>query len=283
VIPYIHIEPYKLLGLLPIQPFGILVALALVVGYSLGRRRAKLTGLDPDICGDGMVWVVVSGFVVAHLVSVIFYFPERLLEKPYILFAIWAGLSSFGGFVGGALGAFYYFKKQKVSIIKYVDAIVFGLVPAWILGRMGCSVVHDHPGKATLFFLGVKYPADLATYTWTNFFSGVSSYEGTVRHDLGFYEMMLTIPLTLVLYALKNVRPFDGFHPALVLLLYSPIRFGLDYLRTQDKTYFGLTPGQYLAIGMVGLALFLILRGIKKPSEAKVETNGKGKRSGTKK
>ena len=59
-----------LFGVVPIQPFGVLVGIGLVVGYLLARRRAKATGLDPDLCADGMVWTVVVGFVVgAKLLS----------------------------------------------------------------------------------------------------------------------------------------------------------------------------------------------------------------------
>lgn len=244
------IPTYKLLGLLPIQPFGVLVGIALVVGYMLGRRRARLTGLDPNLCADGMVWIVLSGFVVAHLVSVIFYFPNRILENPLVLVEFWAGLSSFGGFIGGALGAYLYFKKHRAPVMKYADAIIFGLVPAWIIGRMGCSVVKDHPGRTTDFWLGVLYP------------------DGVVRFDLGFSEMLVAVLLTLVLYSLKNVRPFEGFHPSLILILYSPIRFCLDYLRVDptqggDRRYFGLTPGQYLSVGMFLLGIALIVRGLR--------------------
>jgi phosphatidylglycerol---prolipoprotein diacylglyceryl transferase len=250
VIPYIDIPPYHLFGLIPIQPFGVLVGIALVVGYSLGRRRARLTGLDPQICADGMVWIVVSGFIVAHLVSVIFYFPHRILDNPLVLLAVWSGLSSFGGYVGGALGAYLYFRRKGVSIIKYVDAITFGMVPAWILGRLGCTVVHDHPGRETAFFLGVKYK------------------DGIIRHDLGLYEMLLAVVLTIIIYSLKKVRPFDGFYPALMLLIYSPVRFVLDYLRVGDKTYLGLTPGQYFSIVMMGVAVWLIVRGIRRRGQA---------------
>jgi phosphatidylglycerol---prolipoprotein diacylglyceryl transferase len=250
VIPYIHIPTLKIFGLIPIQPFGVLVGIAIVLGYSLGRRRARLWGLDPDLCADGEVWTIVVGFVLAHLVSVIFYFPHRILENPLTLLAFWSGLSSFGGFVGGILGCFFFFKKRGVSVAKYADAITFGIVPAWIFGRMGCSIVHDHPGKATTFLLGVQFPAR-------------ASFPAGVYHDLGFYELLVAVFLTIVLYSLKNVRPFDGFHPAVVLLCYSPIRFMLDYLRVDDKKYFGFTPGQFFAIGMVLFAVFLIVRGVR--------------------
>lgn len=252
MLPSLYVPPYKLFGLIPIQPFGILVALALVLGYTLGRRRARLTGLDPQLCADGQVWIVVTGFAMAHWVSVIFYFPDRVIKNPLTLLAFWSGLSSFGGLIGAAVGAIVYFHRKKVSIIKYVDAIIFGFVPAWILGRMGCTVVFDHPGSQTNFFLGMMH-----------------HHDHIVRHNLGLYEMLLAVLLTIILYSLKNVRPFDGFHPALMLLLYSPARFFFDTLRETpihggDKRYFGLTPGQYFAVGMVLLAFVLIVRGLRK-------------------
>jgi phosphatidylglycerol:prolipoprotein diacylglycerol transferase len=251
VLPSLYIPPYKLLGLIPIQPFGVLVALALIVGYMLGRRRARLTGLDPQICADGEVWIVVVGFAVAHWVSVIFYFPERIAKNPLTLLAFWSGLSSFGGMIGGILGAYLYFGwRKRVPVMKYMDAITFGFVPAWILGRMGCTVVFDHPGHPTDFFLGMMH-----------------HHDKIVRHNLGFYEMLVAIALTVILYALKNVRPFDGFHPAVMLLLYSPARFALDYLRETpaaggDARYYGLTPGQYLSMAMLALGAYLIVKGI---------------------
>lgn len=247
MLPFLgkYIHTIKVFGVIPIQPFGILVGLAIVLGYFLGRRRARKVGLDPDLCADGQVWIVVSGFAMAHLVSVIFYFPERILENPLSLLAFWSGLSSFGGLVGAALGTYVFFKRYGAPVIKYVDAILFGFVPAWILGRMGCTVVFDHPGIPTDFWMGM---ADKA---------------GVVRHNLGLYEMLLAIALTIILYALKNVRPFDGFHPSVMLLLYSPARFMMDYLRIRDMTYLGLTPGHYFSVGMVGVALVLIYRGLK--------------------
>jgi len=235
----------------------VLVAAALVLGYMLGRRRARLTGLDPQTCADGEVWIVVSGFVVAHWVSVLAYFPERVLERPWVLLFIWEGLSSFGGLFGAMLGAVIFFRRKQVSVIKYCDAIIFGFVPAWILGRMGCTVVFDHPGLPTDFVLGMHYHRSIEI-------AGVMYPKGTVLHNLGMYEAMVAVVLTVVLYAIKKIRPFDGFHPAVMLILYAPMRFFMDTLRVQDKTYAGLTPGHYFAIFMVLFAGFLIVNGLRR-------------------
>jgi len=43
-------------------------------------------------------------------------------------------------------------------------------------------------------------------------------------------------------------------------LLYAPARFALDFLRTGDRTYLGLTPAQWLCFVLVGIAVSFIVK-----------------------
>ena len=235
MLPNLTIHPIRLFGGFAIQPFGMLVAAAVVTGFLLGKRRARATGLDPDLLADGMFWTALSAFIIAHLTSEIFYYPGDVARNPLTLLYFWRGLSSYGGFFGAFLGGVLYFRKKKVPVLKYAEAILFGFVPAWIIGRTGCTLVFDHPGVPSQFFLAMK---DLS---------------GVARHNLGFYEMLVAIAQTGILYRLKDYRPFDGFHFGIMMVIYGPIRFSLDFLRIADRTYLGLTPGQYFSV-----ILFLI-------------------------
>lgn len=249
MLPYLpHYIPidYRLFGLLPIRPFGILVVTAIIIGFHVGRRRAVSVGLDRDTFERGFTWTLAIAFIISHMVDTIFYYPERILADPLVLFKLWDGLSSFGGFFGAVVGVYVFFTwKMKVSALQYAEAFLFGFVPAWIFGRMGCTVVYDHPGIRTDFFLGMVYR------------------DGVVRHNLGMYEMLFAIVLTLVLYLTRNKRPFHGFHFALMLVCYAPVRFLLDFLRTADKHYWGFTPGQFFAVALIGIAIALTVRGLK--------------------
>ena len=71
------------------------------------------------------------------------------------------------------------------------------------------------------------------------------------------------IPLTGALYALRRFRPFEDFHLIFVLLLYTPVRFLLDYLRVHERHYFGLTPGQYLSVAFFLVAIYLLCHRLK--------------------
>ena len=55
-----------------------------------------------------------------------------------------------------------------------------------------------------------------------------------------------------------------GFHFALMVFLYAPVRLVLDTLRVSEKTYWGLTMGQCGSIAFLGLGIYLVIRGLKK-------------------
>jgi phosphatidylglycerol:prolipoprotein diacylglycerol transferase len=242
VVPYVQLPVVRVLGQ-PIYPFTWLVGLGMLVCYVLAQRRVKAVGLYAPVSAVGLAWVTAGGFIGAHVFEVVAYYPERLLlQGPLTLLAIWDGISSFGGFMGGTVAFHIYCRRQGVWMLPYLDALVYGFAPGWIIARGGCFVSHDHPGLASDFFLAVAYP-------------------GGPRHDLGLYEMLLAAAISLVLYLLPRRRRFVGFHTALVLLLYAPSRFLLDVLRTGDRRYLGLTPAQYLCAVMLGIAVYLVLRG----------------------
>jgi phosphatidylglycerol:prolipoprotein diacylglycerol transferase len=144
------------------------------------------------------------------------------------------GFSSYGGFIGALGGLFYWCKRNKQPVMPYADSLGYGLAAGWMFGRLGCYTAHDHPGRFTDFFLGVKYP------------------EGT-RHDLGFEEALWAASVTLLFFILSRKQRPLGLYVGLLTFLYGPVRFALDFLRVTDlpgadPRYAGLTPAQWLAI-----------------------------------
>ena len=244
MIPYIEIPSLEITEQIQLHPFGFLVGSAIIVGTSLFTRRTRDLGLDERVAADLALWAVVPGFIVAHLYSIIFYFPERVVEDPLVLLKFWDGISSFGGFIGGTLGVIYYLKRHRIPVLPYAEALTWAFTIAWILGRMGCTIAHDHPGLPTTFFLAPNFPT-------------TADFPAGPRHDLGFYEFLWALVMGGFFYLQRHKTRFAGWHIAVVLICYTPVRFLFDYLRTADEKYLGLTPGQYGAIGFFVLAVFI--------------------------
>lgn len=254
MLPDIRVTELFHIGPLHITPFGPLVATGILAGRALALHRAKQAGIDRDDMDDAILFTLLAAFFFAHFVEAVFYHPAQLSRQGFIyLLKFWTGLSSFGGFFGGIFGFLFYVYYKKVrSPLLYAECILQGLVLGWIFGRLGCTIIFDHPGQFSNFFLAFQQP------------------EGA-RHNLGFYEFLFTLcilfPATLVLHRL-HVKP--GTYSAAVLLLYTPVRFFLDFLRVGvdqngDVRYLGLTPGQYGSLILFLLGVVIAMTLIKTP------------------
>ena len=113
MIPYFPQPEFHLFGPITVHAFGAIVAVALIVGWKMAVARCRTKGLDPEIFEDLLLYVVLSGFVVAHLYSVLAYFPREAMEDPLLLLKFWEDISSFGGFVGGLFGLWLFSASRR--------------------------------------------------------------------------------------------------------------------------------------------------------------------------
>src|SRR4029079_10872751 len=111
--------------------------------------------LPASVIVDAIEHVVITGFVCSHLFDAIVYYPERVAADPMFLFKFSGGLSSFGGFFGSLLGAWIWKLRRKLSIVYVTDYIAYGFPLGFGIGRIGCFLLHDHPGTVTTFPLAV--------------------------------------------------------------------------------------------------------------------------------
>jgi len=275
VIPYFPQPGYHLFGPFTVHAFGAIVAVAVIVGWRSVVARTRAKGLDPELVQDLMSYVILSGFVVAHLYSVLAYFPREAMEHPLLLLKFWEDISSFGGFAGGLLGLwlFFRFKARNVdaaSRLRYLDVIAYVFPFAWAIGRIACTVAHDHPGTLTTFPLGISLASPEAQSYIASFYLEAGRWAELpppaelakmAFHDLGWYEFLYVACLMVPAFLLLDRKPRPpAFFLVAFPLLYVPARFFLDFLRIRDARYFGLTPGQFAGIAVFLAAVLFMIR-----------------------
>ena len=91
-----------------IHMYGVMIALGVLAGVWLGRRRWGQRGHDPDDMADVAVWAVPAGLIGARLYHVITDWPSRYSGGRWWpdVFMIWrGGLGIPGGIVLGTAAA----------------------------------------------------------------------------------------------------------------------------------------------------------------------------------
>jgi phosphatidylglycerol:prolipoprotein diacylglycerol transferase len=261
------------IGPLTIHGFGILVALGFVLGARVACKKAERDGYDPELINQLVGWIVLGVFVGGHLGHLLFYYPEDMVgdgarfgamfsalfsgrlpsmdEIPEVL-KVWQGLSSFGGFIATAALCVWFFRKRKVAFLPYADAVAYGFMIGWMLGRFGCFVAHDHPGTETRFWLGV-----------TGICPGSYGSPSVACHDLGLYEALWSGAMAMWFMFRDKVPRHPGYFVGWMCLSYGPVRFVMDYFRHPDgdpRWAFGLTPAQYGSALVAVLGLYILRR-----------------------
>lgn len=277
MVPFFQ-QPSISIGPLTIHAFGVIVAAAVVAGTAIGARRFVRLGLDRKLGERLAWWAIVGGFLGAHLFSVLFYFPHEVAANPFVVLKVWEDISSFGSILGGMLGMWLFFRFRardfaSTTRLVYLDVAAFVFPISLMIGRVACTLAHDHPGTITSFPLAVSLESGEAREYITRVYDDAGRLAelppapALTRlgfHDLGWYELLLLAAVVVPAVLLLNRRPRrPGFFLITFILLYMPARFVLDFLRVADARYAGLTPAQWFALATL-LALPLIVARIRR-------------------
>lgn len=230
-----------------IRPFGSLVVGAVLFGVWLSILQARRRHLSLPILVDFIYFVVLGGFVGGHVFELLFYAPELLRDDPWSLIALAQGQSSFGGFLGATLGALLWRTVRKGPLMAVAEVVASSFPAAWVIGRIGCALAHDHPGIRSDLWFAVAYPAG-------------------GRLDLGLMEAVAVLPIAVTFVWLRRRPRAPGFFLGWMCLGYGPVRFLLDGLRStdlvaSDRRYSGLTPAQWGAVGILAVGLYFLTNG----------------------
>ncbi len=243
MIPFFRLTAIPI-GPVHIQVWGLFVAAGILTAAWAGARKARERGLVADTFLDFASWIVIAALVGGRVFHAAAYDPASFLADPWKLFRVWeGGMSSFGGFAGAAVAALLFAKLRRVDFRKYGDVAAYVLPLGYGIGRIGCFLIHDHPGTLSHSFLSVRYP------------EGARLDHGLLLSVLGFAIFAWFVSIE------RRGKGEKGFLPRF-MVFYGSARFVLDFYRAWDlpggdARYLSLTPAQYGALLAVALGIWL--------------------------
>lgn len=134
------------LAFIPVSSFGVLLWVAIALGWRLTLRLARKAGIARDLLANGLVLGVVSGFVGARLLYVVC----NLSDYSSLADAMdtsRGGLAGYGGITTGLLLLCWYWGRCKVPVMVCLDIMTPSLALGITLTRLGSYLLGSDFGK----------------------------------------------------------------------------------------------------------------------------------------
>lgn len=223
------------IGSFPINTYGVFLALAFLCAILIAVKLAARDGLPREKIYDLCLWMLLSALIGSKILM-LFTEPEYR-DHPWQLLSLdflRSGGVFYGGLIGAILTGYFLMRRYKLPWWKTADACAPGIAIGNFFGRQGCFAAGCCWGKPTTLPWGVKF-TELG-----HEITGVPT--DAYLHPTQLYESFAMLLVFFFLLWLHKYRRFSGQVILSYALLYSVIRFGIEFLRDDPRgDVFGLT------------------------------------------
>jgi phosphatidylglycerol:prolipoprotein diacylglycerol transferase len=263
----------------PVYSYGALLCVALLVGWVMTLGFAERSGLDRERAGAAYLTTAVSALFGSRAVYVLTNWRE--FPTAGALFDVDSGgLVAYGGFLGGALGSFFYCRLRGVSFAHWADLAVPSVALGLAITRLGCWLYGCDFGKPLgavaphwLARLGrfPRWPEGLVgdasgSPAWLQHLReeriGSDATHSLSVHPTQLYELLVGLALFALALQLRRRRPMPGSIALALTLAYGAARFGIELLRDDaERGNFGPHFAAHLVVpaGFALLALAFVI------------------------
>ena len=125
------------LGPFSLRWYGLLIALAVLLGLVLATRLGKLRGIDPALIADLLPILVLAAVVGARLYYVVFEWRQYQLNWLDAL-AVWrGGIAIHGALLGGTAAMILYARWRRLAFWNLLDVLLPSVALGQAIGRWG--------------------------------------------------------------------------------------------------------------------------------------------------
>ncbi|MBM5794993.1 MAG: prolipoprotein diacylglyceryl transferase [Cyanobacteria bacterium M_surface_7_m2_037] len=249
------------LGPFSLRWYGLLIAVAVLLGLLLATRLGKQRGIDPALIADLLPILVLAAVIGARLYYVTFEWRQYQLNWLDAL-AIWrGGIAIHGALIGGTLAVILYSRWRRIAFWNLLDVLLPSVALGQAIGRWGNFF------NSEAFGLPTDLPWKL-TIPYAN--RPVEFLDQSTFHPTFLYESLWNLGVLALLLVLfeRGIRgkinlPV-GAISCLYLVAYSCGRFWIEGLRIDPLCLMGTPPycdgglrmAQLVSLALIALGAF---------------------------
>lgn len=261
MINFLHtFEPQAILvslGPITIYWYGLFMVLSILAALALTFFLAKHYSIPTDTIFDLSFWLIIGGLIGARIYDDLLQLPYYI-QHPLQSLEIWkGGLAIHGAIIAGLLITWWFSRRKSLNFWQLTAVMMPGLALAQAIGRWGNYFNQEIFGLPTNLPWGIPIAVinRPEQYLSNLYFQPTFLYE-----SLGCLLISLIL-LAINAYTIKNRQLNNNFYlftVAVYMILYSILRFGLEFIRLDATPYFlGIRWPQL--ISLIIIITFLLL------------------------
>jgi len=258
-----------------LHTYGLMIALAFLVGMQLAAREARRVDTSPKRELDKFVldlcfYILLVSMVGSRVYFIAVNWGDEYSKDPMKIFRIWeGGLVFYGGLISAIAFSVYYSKKHGHDFFMIADMLVPFVALGAMFGRLGCFAAGCCWGRGvdSDFLFGVQFPeGSLAHSSMTrNGLIGVDPHWTPHIHPVQLYDSFGELTIFMILMAVRMRKRFHG-QIFLVFLFFYPLWRSIVETFRGDKERgvydFGiakLSVAQATSIGVATVAVIVLI------------------------
>jgi phosphatidylglycerol:prolipoprotein diacylglycerol transferase len=226
------------LGPFSLRWYGLLIAIAVLLGLLLATRLGRQRGIEPALIADLLPILVLAAVFGARLYYVIFEWRQYQLNWLDAL-AVWrGGIAIHGALIGGTIAVILYCRWRRIAFWNLLDVLVPSVAMGQAIGRWGNFF------NSEAFGLPTDLPWKL-TIPFAN--RPVEFLDQTTFHPTFLYESLWNLGVVALLLLFRrasqgNLQLPAGALSCVYLLSYSTGRLWIEGLRIDPLCLAGTPP-----------------------------------------
>ncbi|MDD7391834.1 prolipoprotein diacylglyceryl transferase [Fusobacterium gastrosuis] len=276
------------IGSFELHYYGLMYALAFIVGTFLAKKMAKERNFDEKIIDDYAFVAIISGLIGGRLYYVLFnldYYLSYPLEIP----AVWhGGMAIHGGIIGGIIGTFIYGKIKKINPFLLGDYAAAPFILGQAIGRIGNLMNGEIHGVPTFTPFSVIFSIKPKFSEWYAYYQNLSILEkinfpdlvpwglvfpltspagqefpNLALHPAMIYELILNfIAFCIIWFILRKKENLAvGTMWWTYIILYSINRIIVSFFRAEDLMILGIRAPHLVSFIMIVIAILFLKLG----------------------
>ena len=250
------------IGTFDIRYYGLMWALAILIGAWFFDNFCKREGLSQEVSGSIFIYGTLATILGARLGHCLFYDPVEYLSRPWTIITGFrdGGMASHGAAIGLLIGLWLFSRKNRLPYIWSLDRIMIPVAIGGAAVRFGNLFNSEIVGAVTDVSWGFKF---------VRLYPNVPIDSIPVQHPTQLYEALCYLVIFGILCWLYYGRDLGRRRPGVMfgvgLIGIFLTRFFIEFIKLDQEAFeqgMLLNMGQLLSIPFILVGIYMIYRGM---------------------